>query len=826
MVLSASEVAPIEVILLMLGTDGGCVTVKDPDIPADIEGNCDEFGEELVGPADSEELNGGNNPDVDRAEGGTLVPGRPVDGATAEPVKEISGVPELGLGLLIKLVPTPVDEVPSWLLTVTAPVFIDVNVSSEDEPLPVVRVAVVLETGLVAPADDMLPELPDDNGIGPVSIEIEIVDCGRVRLPLEVVITSEAEPVLIVDKGCETVPGLVMLTDGKEVALVRFVGGCSPEVKVWLGMAEAPVLNPELLSKIDPLEAGSKLPCEVRGEPVIDVSSVLSDETTSEVTVELGIVKGTFVEVMRTLPELNTVSDPDGTVPLGPGGTVELARVEGGMAERMVPKLVSDGNTLPFDTKTPVVIVVPMTVVGSTVSVVISAMLDSMAVVIVAPVTVVGVIVKVSIEDEAPVSFALAELAGTDRLLVEVELVTGNGAELDGCTDTVPELPLALALVRLAPEVDSEIGEVPEEIGDASVTIDVIDPPLGTVVGLMRLDELVAVTGGILDRGPVEPVPALVPKPEVRKGGTVFVPDIDLLGRPEGDSVGPLVIVVALGNGKRPVEMLLIEPDAPIDDWVAEIDGILGLVSPPVPVIEPPVGPAVGIEELVMGNGVASLPVKAPVFVSDEMVSDSEVENVSELGPLDEAFVALGDKSDEFVAGKGVIPVVPEDVPARPVVEVIPLPVRPDPDVTRVPVGPAEPLVGLIAVAEEFVNGNGADSLAVTEPGLPVGIDGAVVIDSEPDTVEELTAPVELFVGLAVRAVEFVNGRGIIPVLIEPVMFAKTDVGIDMNPVLEVDEPVAFDSMAVRLTVGIDVFVKGNNVVWLPLKELKGPVGV
>ncbi|KAI0185925.1 hypothetical protein EV127DRAFT_191299 [Xylaria flabelliformis] len=183
-VLSASEVAPIEVILLMLGTDGGCVTVKDPDIPADTEGNCDELGEELVGPADSEELNGGNNPDVDRAEGGTLVPGRPVDGVTAEPVKEISGVPELGLGLLIELVPTPMDEVPSWLLTVTAPVFIDVNVSSEDGPLPVVRIAVILETGLVTPADDMLPEMPDDNGIGLVSepiIEIEDVGCGKTR---------------------------------------------------------------------------------------------------------------------------------------------------------------------------------------------------------------------------------------------------------------------------------------------------------------------------------------------------------------------------------------------------------------------------------------------------------------------------------------------------------------------------------------------------------------------------------------------------------------------------------------------------------------------
>ncbi|KAI1744500.1 hypothetical protein F4680DRAFT_226496 [Xylaria scruposa] len=367
MVLSASEVALIEVMLLVLGTDEGCVTVKDPDVPADTEGNCDELGAlgvELVGPADPEELDGGNNPDVDRAESGMLVLGRPVDGVTAEPVKEISGAPELGLGLLIELVPTPADEVPSWLLTVTVPVFIDVSIGPEDGPSPVVRVSITLEIGLVTPADDMLPEMPDDSGIGLVSEPVtgnENVGCGMVRLPLKVVMISEAEvlfdrpddgePTLIVDMDCETVFGLVIvsplviLTDGKEVALVRFVIGCGPEVKVWLGTAEVPVPNPELISKVDPLKVASKLvfadtrtdesegalpdagiePCEVRGEPVIEtlseVSSVVRDETASEVIVELEIVK-----------ELNPVSDTD-TVPLGPGGAVELARVKGGMTE-------------------------------------------------------------------------------------------------------------------------------------------------------------------------------------------------------------------------------------------------------------------------------------------------------------------------------------------------------------------------------------------------------------------------------------------------------------------------------------------------------------
>ncbi|KAI1755844.1 hypothetical protein F4782DRAFT_538273 [Xylaria castorea] len=940
MVLGASEVAPIEVMLLILGTDEGCVTVMDPDIPVDPGGNCDELGAELgaelVGPANTEELDGGNNPDVDRAEGGTLVPGRPVDGVTAEPVKEISGVPELGLGLLIELVPIPADEVPSWLLAGTAPVFIDVSVGSEGGPSPVVRVATILETGLVTPGDDILPEMPDDTGIGIVSepiIELENVGCGMVRLPLKVMtsgtevlfgIPDDGDPVLTADKDCETEPGLVfvpslvMPTDGKEVALVKFVRGYGPEVKVWLGMTEEPLLNPELVSRLTPLEAESKLPCEVRGEPVIEtlpeVSSVLRDETNPEVTVELGIVKGGFVErgpdgtseppvvVVRTLPELNPVSDPDGTVPLGPGGAVELARVTGGITERGL-------------------VVVPMTVVGSAVSVVIAVMVDSTAAVIVVPVTVVGVIVNVSIEDETPVLFALAEFAGTDRLFVEVEFVTGYGAELDGCTDMAPELPLAL--VRLAPEEDSEIGGVPGEIGDVSVTIDVIDTPLGTVVGPMGLDELVAVTGGILDRGPVEPVPVLVSRPEVRKGGTVFVPKIDVAVMLDGDSVRPLVVAVELGNGKRPVEELLADPDAPVDssgvvpereptvdspgnpdvepptpivaetevvvivsvekliprvrlplaltelrlsedpgnvientpeprllgnpvgptvatvelvigngpvlavgydpvpdtislellsgkgavgkvlekavpeenavrllvvailddaavdpravemgalgkdpvmveggpvpiillvsptpsevellrgygtvcelfcevpmevvicpdgfpavDSVAETDRTLGLVSALVPVIEPPVGPTVGPEEFVMGNGVASLLMRELTslgFVGDVMVNDSEVGIVKEPSPLNEVFVALADENDEFVIGKGVASVAPEDVPVRLAVEAISLPVRPVPDVTRVAVGTPELFVGLTTGTEEFVNGNGADSPA------------------------------------------------------------------------------------------------------------------
>lgn len=206
------------------------------------------------------------------------MPGIPVDGVITEPVKEIAGVPELGLGLTIALVIAPVDEVLPWPLNVTAPVSIEVSKGSDDEPPPVVRVARMLGTELVDPIDELVLETPGDKGVGIVSVlvnEPESVGCGMVILPLKVDMTSETEvlfdipddiePVLIVDKGCEAEPGpvivpsLVMLTDGGEVALVKFVTGYGPEVRVWLGVTDVPVPDPELVPEVGPLDAGSKL---------------------------------------------------------------------------------------------------------------------------------------------------------------------------------------------------------------------------------------------------------------------------------------------------------------------------------------------------------------------------------------------------------------------------------------------------------------------------------------------------------------------------------------------------------------------------------------
>ncbi len=54
--------------------------------------------------------------------------------------------------------------------------------------------------------------------------------------------------------GLVMITTLVMLADGKEVALVKFERGYEPEVKLSLEMTGTLVLSPELVPKIDPLE--------------------------------------------------------------------------------------------------------------------------------------------------------------------------------------------------------------------------------------------------------------------------------------------------------------------------------------------------------------------------------------------------------------------------------------------------------------------------------------------------------------------------------------------------------------------------------------------
>ncbi|KAK5626924.1 hypothetical protein RRF57_002639 [Xylaria bambusicola] len=171
--LGAIDGEPIKVTLLViLGRAGLCVAVIDPDPIVGPAGSCEEI------PVDVEELDGGNMPDVDRAEcvllddspekadDGLVVLGPPVDGVTTGLVKEGINVPELRLGPVIELFPIPRDEILLWPLNVSAPVFADVSICPDEAVPPVVELAVTLLVGFVLAADEELPGITEDSGNG------------------------------------------------------------------------------------------------------------------------------------------------------------------------------------------------------------------------------------------------------------------------------------------------------------------------------------------------------------------------------------------------------------------------------------------------------------------------------------------------------------------------------------------------------------------------------------------------------------------------------------------------------------------------------------
>ncbi|KAI1164914.1 hypothetical protein F5B18DRAFT_650322 [Nemania serpens] len=234
----------------------------------------------------------------------------------------------------------------------------------------------------------------------------------------------------------------------------------------------------------------------------LNVAAPVSPEVTIGTEDEFALVVRVVIMLVIEIEEML----PDGKIE---ACGVKVPPVVGMSLE---PKPVSDTeneNRVPFPTGIFVVRVVPVMVVGSCVPTLVAVMVVSMAVVKVVPDSVVGEIVSVSVEDETPV-----------LLFSPLGLI----AELEGCTDMVEELPLAL--VRLAPEEASEVGEVPEEIDDVVVILDVVDPPPGAKVGLAIVDTLVAENGGKLDTGAVEFMPVLVSRPDVKGGSTVLVPII------------------------------------------------------------------------------------------------------------------------------------------------------------------------------------------------------------------------------------------------------------------------------------------------------------
>ncbi|KAI0542714.1 hypothetical protein GGR58DRAFT_522792 [Xylaria digitata] len=763
--LGATDVGPIEGMLVILNCEDVCVTVKDPDATVDPADNCEEI------PSDIEELDEGNGLDVERAGGARLgVPpervddellelGMPVEGVTTEPVKEIIDAAELGLGPTIELVPGPTDEVLPSPLIVPTPVLAEVIIDSEDEFAPGIRVATMLLIELVTSTDETLPKIPGDNGIGVVSEPVGTgnVGGGTVRLPLKLVMLSadeilfdspdENSPVLVVGSICEPEPKLAvviplgMLADEKNVAFVKFESGNGPEPDVEIDAPETEV----------GLTVGT-LP---------EVSSVLSDEAGVEITVELGMLKGGFgerepdgtseppVAVVGAVPELNPVSDANETVPLDAESAVELVRVNGGTVGEgpvgtseppvvfntvlLYPELVSEVNdTVPFDTGIAVVGVVPVMVVST-------------PVVDVLPVTVVGEIGDVSVEDESSVLLVPPELAEPGGLPVRVEFVAGNGAELDGCTDRAEDLPLAL--VRLVAGETSETGEVPEEVDGVAVTMDVVvNSPLGTGVGLMRPDELVAGNGGVLGNGPVELMTVLASKLEVKKGGIVFVSrpgvvavlDWALFASDDGppDSIGPLVAAVELGNGYGPVEEPMVDSDGPA------VNG--GPVPEKDPVLEVPSNPDVELLMLTVGEledvVIASVEkldplVKLPLGFTELRLNEEIVGVIEDAlePPLPEGPVGPTVGTVELVIENDSGLVVGYD-PVPDTVSLELLSGKGALDETLERAVPEENAVALLVVSE----GPGSDSVAVGEDPVPGRL------------------PVPLFVGI----VELPRGKG------------------------------------------------------------------
>lgn len=130
-------------------------------------------------------------------------------------------------------------------------------------------------------------------------------------------------------------------------------------------------------------------------------------------------------------------------VPFGPLFVTAPSVIEVSIAIEVVTDV---DTTVPFSTGTAVVIVVPVTVVGSTVTTVGWVAVVTTSVVNVVAVTVVGVIVSVIGEVETSrlaLALALAlvgfkaEVEETGWLFVRLEFVTGYGAELVNCAEVM-----------------------------------------------------------------------------------------------------------------------------------------------------------------------------------------------------------------------------------------------------------------------------------------------------------------------------------------------------------------------------------------------------
>lgn len=143
------------------------------------------------------------------------------------------------------------------------------------------------------------------------------------------------------------------------------------------------------------------------------------------------------------------------------------------MLDREIPKPVlvcGNGITVPFDTSTPVVSVVPITVVGVAVATVVPVKVTWKGVVMVVADMVVGETVSVSTEEVNALVFTLPGIDGA------LSRAVGYGTEIDDCSEIAEGFPPRL--VGIALETGPELVGSPDVADGTPVNVGWLGPPL------------------------------------------------------------------------------------------------------------------------------------------------------------------------------------------------------------------------------------------------------------------------------------------------------------------------------------------------------------
>ncbi|RWA14141.1 hypothetical protein EKO27_g959 [Xylaria grammica] len=849
--LGAMEVGPIEVMLVILGSEEACITVKDPDATVDPA----VLAEAIVDSRDE--------------------------------VAPVVKVPKTVLFELVAVTDEILLKVPddNGIGPVSGPV-------GTDDGGGVVRLPLELA---VIPVDEVLFDKPDDNGpvlavgivVGLVPVMVvgsivSTVDLGMVVSPavVNVLFVTVVGVVNVATEEGNTV--LLMLELNAELAepgglLVRveFVTGYGAELDGCTGMAEEPALALVRLAPGETSETG-EVPEDVDGVAVAmdvvnsaletGVGLVRPDEL---VTGDGGILDNGPVELMFMLVS-RLEAEKGGTVFVSRPGVV-IAFDDWPAEEGIMTLLASEDE--PPDCVGPLVAAVEL---GNGYGPVEEPIMDA----------------DVSVGDSRPVPESETVLGSPDNPDVELLMLIVDA--LEGVVVTSVEelrplvrLPLGFTEVRPSEEITEVIrgaleplvpegpvgpivavvelvienGAVGRPLDDPVPDMDslellsgkgVVDEMLEKIVPEENSIALLAVVSEEPDSSSVaveeDPVPGRLAVPllvnvvevverETFGNDPVTIEEDSVLGRVV---ISPTPDEVELLGGYRavwelfcevPTEVVACPNGGPFVDTLADTDPPLELVGTPVPPAELPVGPTVGSEEFVMGKGVTSLTVRelATLETVDNVAGDDpDAGAVKEVGRLNEIFVVLTDGSDRFVCGKEVVMLVRlvvsiDELATKDMVASLALKIGPVD--MRVLVSPIEPPAGLTVGAEEFVNGR-AVSLALGEAKVrfALGVDSVAVVDPGPE-VADVAELSELVVGPAVKVVELVDdGRLVPPALGDHVVFVETGVGIVTNCVDVFVSGYGMVSLALELVEAADSGID-DSVVSSPEVEVKVILG-